>query len=53
MVTKIGLVRILSNFEVAKSDDTPIPVPFDSKSFILQSTVGLPIKFRKIASKAA
>lgn len=53
IVTKIGLIRVLREFEVSVSDDTPIPIEFDMKSVLLQSNVGLPLKFQTAATKAA
>ncbi|XP_018561043.1 cytochrome P450 6k1-like [Anoplophora glabripennis] len=44
---KIGLSHILSEFVLERSPDTPVPVKFEPKSFILQSTVGLPLTFRE------
>lgn len=48
LVTKLGLVHILSDFEVERTKETPVPIKFNTKSFILQSVVGLPMRFKKI-----
>ncbi|EFA12857.1 cytochrome P450-like protein [Tribolium castaneum] len=51
--TKLGLIHILSEFEVEKSSDTPVPLEFEPKSFVLASKVGLPMKFKKVMTSAA
>nr|XP_022913704.1 cytochrome P450 6k1-like [Onthophagus taurus] len=43
--TKLGLVNILNRFEVEKNADTPIPLKYSARSFVLASTIGLPMKF--------
>ncbi|KAF2879304.1 hypothetical protein ILUMI_26859 [Ignelater luminosus] len=50
MEIKIGLTRILSNYELERSENTPVPIEFETKCFLLVSKVGLPIKFKKIAN---
>jgi cytochrome P450 family 6 len=50
---KLGLVHILSEFEIEKSTDTPVPLEFEPKSLVLASKVGLPMKFRKSVTSAA
>ncbi|CAG9766997.1 unnamed protein product [Ceutorhynchus assimilis] len=45
MGVKLGLVAILSKFKLEMSDQTPIPLQFESKSILLQSKVGIPLKF--------
>ncbi|XP_017773625.1 PREDICTED: cytochrome P450 6k1-like, partial [Nicrophorus vespilloides] len=42
--SKLGIAHILSNFYVEANEETPVPIIYDSKSFVLQSTVGLPMK---------
>jgi len=37
MQEKTELCHILSNFEVAPCKDTPVPIVFDTKSFLLKS----------------
>ena len=51
--TKLGLIHILSEFEVEKTHDTPEPLQFEAKSLVLASKVGLPMKFRKSFTSAA
>ncbi|CAG9858105.1 unnamed protein product [Phyllotreta striolata] len=48
MSTKLALISIIRNFEVTKCSKTPVPVVFEPKTFVLQSNVGLPIKFSKL-----
>lgn len=43
--TKIGVISILSKYRMEVSETTPIPIEYEVKSFILQSTVGIPLKF--------
>ncbi|KAJ8918368.1 hypothetical protein NQ315_008062 [Exocentrus adspersus] len=45
---KVGLTHILSEFVLERIPETPVPIKFASKSLLLQSTVGLPIGFRKL-----
>ncbi|KAJ8976489.1 hypothetical protein NQ317_008464 [Molorchus minor] len=45
--TKVGLVHILSEFVVERTAPTPVPIEFAQKSFILQSKVGIPVKFKE------
>jgi cytochrome P450 family 6 len=35
MQTKVGLISLLSSYEVRVSEKTPIPLVFDPKTFIL------------------
>ncbi|KAB0797624.1 hypothetical protein PPYR_08617 [Photinus pyralis] len=48
ITTKMGLVQLLSEFQVERSSDTPVPIKFETKTFLLASDIGLPMKFRKI-----
>ncbi|KAF2889740.1 hypothetical protein ILUMI_16433, partial [Ignelater luminosus] len=48
MEIKIGLVRILSEFEVKRSADTPVPIEFETKCLLVASKVGLPMKFSRV-----
>nr|WCC58057.1 cytochrome P450 [Pharsalia antennata] len=50
---KVGLSHILSEFVVERAPETPVPVKFEPKSFLLQSTVGLPLRFRELQPTAA
>ncbi|KAF2891334.1 hypothetical protein ILUMI_14839, partial [Ignelater luminosus] len=47
VVSKLGLCYLLSQFEVVRCTETPVPIIFETKGIILASTVGLPLKFRK------
>ncbi|KAF2887508.1 hypothetical protein ILUMI_18665 [Ignelater luminosus] len=47
VVSKLGLCYLLSQFEVARCTETPVPIIFETKGIILASTVGLPLKFQK------
>nr|XP_023016120.1 cytochrome P450 6k1-like [Leptinotarsa decemlineata] len=53
MASKLALLHILLNFEVEKCDKTPNPVEFATKSFVLQSKIGLPMIFKKIVPNPA
>jgi len=53
MGVKLGLAHVLSEFEIERSSDTPVPLEYETKSFLLFSKVGLPLKFKKIISDAA
>lgn len=44
MGSKIGIIEIISNFYLECSENTPQPIEFDPKSFILQPVGGLPLK---------
>jgi cytochrome P450 family 6 len=41
MQTKVGLISLLSSYEVRVSEKTPIPLVFDSSSFILAALGGM------------
>jgi len=45
MQVKTGLCHILSRFEVAPCKETPVPVAFDTKSFLLTVRGELPLNF--------
>ncbi|KAF2889677.1 hypothetical protein ILUMI_16496, partial [Ignelater luminosus] len=47
-VVKLGLAHILSTFEVERSRDTPVPLKYLTKGVVLASTIGLPMRFKKI-----
>lgn len=53
MNSKVGLVHILSEFEVEKSEDTPIDLNLDPKGFLVTPVTGLHIKFKRLAIPAA
>jgi cytochrome P450 family 6 len=41
MQTKVGLISLLSRYEVRVSEKTPIPLVFDSKAVTLTSLGGM------------
>ena len=41
METKVGLISLLSSYEVRVSGKTPIPLVFDPKSIILSALGGM------------
>ena len=45
----MGLIHILSQFEVEKSSKTTVPLVYEPKSFVLQSKTGLHMRFKHIA----
>jgi hypothetical protein len=51
MQTKVGLVSLLSKYEVHRSEKTPVPVKFDSVSLVLTPTDGMWLKFVKRCEK--
>jgi len=48
MQVKTGLCHILSRFEVAPCKETPVPIPFDTKSNLLTVGGELPLRFESI-----
>jgi hypothetical protein len=48
MQVKTGLVHMLSCYEVTPCKDTPVPVVFDPKSFLLLPEGELPLSFKRI-----
>jgi len=48
MQVKTGLCHILSRFEVAPHINTPVRIPFDTKSFLLTAGGELPLTFKRI-----
>ncbi|XP_012288296.2 uncharacterized protein LOC105704030 [Orussus abietinus] len=50
--TKLGLVKMLSEYEVSVCDETPIPLKLNPKGFLITSLDGLYINVRKIITKA-
>nr|QZM07477.1 cytochrome P450 monooxygenase CYP345BA3 [Lasioderma serricorne] len=48
MNSKIGLVQILSKFEVLKNDKLKTPLQFEPRSFVLGVKGGIPLKFKKL-----
>ncbi|KAJ8951055.1 hypothetical protein NQ318_003751 [Aromia moschata] len=51
--SKLGLAYIISHFIIERTPDTPVPVEFQPKAFVLQSKVGLPMKFKEITPQLA
>jgi len=47
MQTKVGLVSLLSKYQISVSKKTPIPLVFDPKSFALSPLGGLWLQIRK------
>jgi cytochrome P450 family 6 len=47
MQTKVGLVSLLSKYEISVSEKTPIPLVFDVRSFILAPLGGMWLKIKK------
>ncbi|XP_056633285.1 cytochrome P450 6k1-like [Diorhabda sublineata] len=45
---QVALVNIIKNFTVEMCQETPNPIKFDRKTFLLTSDVGLPMKITKI-----
>jgi cytochrome P450 family 6 len=47
MQTKVGLISLLSNYEVCVSTKTPVPVMFDAKPFALSPLGGMWLQIRR------
>jgi len=47
MQTKVGLVSLLSKYQISVSKKTPIPLVFDPKSFTLSPLGGMWLQIRK------
>jgi hypothetical protein len=47
MQVKTGLCHILSHFEVAPCKETPVPIGFDPKSFIMITDGDMPLSFKR------
>jgi len=47
MQTKVGLVSLLSKYQISVSKKTPIPLVFDPKSFNLSPLGGMWLQIRK------
>jgi hypothetical protein len=47
MQMKTGLCHILSRFDVAPCKDTPVPVVFDTKSFLVTTNGEIPLSFKR------
>ncbi|XP_067006625.2 cytochrome P450 6j1 [Anabrus simplex] len=48
MQAKVGLVHILTHFEVSPCENTPIPLELDPKSFLLSAKGDLPLNFQPL-----
>jgi hypothetical protein len=48
MQVKTGLCHILSRFDVAPHRNTPVPVVFDTKAFILTVGGEIPLSFTRL-----
>jgi hypothetical protein len=46
MQTKVGLVSLLSKYEISVSEKTPVPVVIDVKSFMLTPLGGMWLKIK-------
>jgi len=46
--TKLGVAHVLFDYEVMRCKETPVPLVYETKTFLLASTVGLPMKLRKV-----
>jgi cytochrome P450 family 6 len=47
MQTKVGLVSLLSKYQFSVSKKTPIPLVFDTKTFILTPVGGMWLQIKK------
>ena len=52
MQTKVGLISLLSSYEVKVSEKTPIPVVFDSRSHVLVPVGGMWLTIVKRSDKS-
>jgi len=48
MQVKTGLCHILSRFEVAPCKETPVPVVYETKSFMLQMNGEFQLSFNRM-----
>jgi hypothetical protein len=48
MQVKTGMIHILTRYEVTPCKDTPVPIVFDPKSFLLLPDGQLPLSFKRI-----
>ncbi|KAJ9594230.1 hypothetical protein L9F63_014390 [Diploptera punctata] len=49
MQTKIGLIHMLTRYELEPCKETKIPLVLNKKAFMLQSVGGIPLSFNKVA----
>ena len=47
MQTKVGLVSLLSKYQLSVSKKTPIPIVFEPRSFVLSPVDGMWLQIRK------
>lgn len=47
VAAKCGAIHILSQYEVRRAKETPVPLVYEPKAFTLNSKVGLPMQFVK------
>lgn len=50
---KIGLAKILSEYELLQRKETPVKIKNGKKSFFLASDEGLPMVYKKLQAVAA
>jgi cytochrome P450 family 6 len=48
MQVKTGFIHILSCYEVTPCKDTPVPIVYDPKSFLLLTHGEIPLSFKRI-----
>ena len=48
MQVKAGIAAVVSNFEIAPTDRTPIPIVLDPTNFLLSAKGGIWLKFTAI-----
>jgi hypothetical protein len=48
MQIKTGLIHILTRYEVTPCKDTPVPIFFDPKSFLLKPDGQIALSFKRI-----
>jgi hypothetical protein len=51
MQTKVGLVSLLSKYQISVSEKTPIPLVMDTKLFILNPVGGMWLKIKNRSIK--
>lgn len=47
MSAKTGIVHILTRYEVEPSEETPIPLVFNTKGIVITTVGGVPLRFKK------
>ena len=51
MQTKVGLVSLLSKYEISVGENTPVPLKIDTKSFILAPLGGMWLKIKRRSNR--